>query len=88
MRAIALATEVGADVLLIDEQAGRQAALRRGLKVAGTLSVLDKADQAGLIVFDDVIGQLRKAPSGCLSRSFRDQAKANSLRRRTDRLTS
>lgn len=59
--AIALATEVGADVLLIDEQAGRQAALGRGLKVAGTLSVLDEADQAGLIVFDDVIGQLRKA---------------------------
>jgi predicted nucleic acid-binding protein len=37
--AIALATEVGADVLLIDEQAGRQAALRRRLKVAGTLSM-------------------------------------------------
>ena len=45
---------------LIDEQAGRQEALRRGLKVAGTLSVLDEADQAGLIVFDTVIAELRK----------------------------
>ena len=58
--AIALATEVHADVVLIDEQAGRQEALRRGLKVAGTLSVLDEADQAGLVVFDDVIAELRK----------------------------
>ena len=37
--AIALATEVHADVVLIDEQADRQEALRRGLKVVGTLSV-------------------------------------------------
>ena len=58
--AIALATEVNAEVVLIDEQAGRQEALRRGLKVAGTLSVLDEADQAGLVVFDTVITELRK----------------------------
>ena len=45
--AIALATEMHIDVLLIDEQAGRQEAIRRGLKVAGTLSVLDEADRAG-----------------------------------------
>jgi predicted nucleic acid-binding protein len=58
--AIALATEVHADVVLIDEQAGRQEALRRGLKVAGTLSVLDEADQAGLVIFDDAVAELRK----------------------------
>ena len=38
--AIALATEMHAEVLLIDEQAGRQEAVRRGLRVAGTLSVM------------------------------------------------
>jgi predicted nucleic acid-binding protein len=58
--AIALATEVHAEVVLIDEQAGRQEALRRGLKVAGTLAVLDEADQAGLVLFDDAIAELRK----------------------------
>lgn len=58
--AIALATELRAEVVLIDEQAGRQEALRRGLKVAGTLSVLDEADQAGLVVFDNVLAELRK----------------------------
>jgi predicted nucleic acid-binding protein len=58
--AIALATEVSADVVLIDEHAGRQEALRRGLKVAGTLSLLDEADQAGLVIFDDAVAELRK----------------------------
>ena len=58
--AIALATELRAEVVLIDEQAGRQEALRRGLKVAGTLSILDEADLAGLLVFDNVVAELRK----------------------------
>jgi predicted nucleic acid-binding protein len=31
-----------------------------GLKVAGTLSVLDDADQAGLLRFDDAVARLRK----------------------------
>jgi predicted nucleic acid-binding protein len=58
--AIALATEVHADVVLIDEQAGRQEAVRRGLKVAGTLSVLDEAEQAGLVDFDQAVAELQK----------------------------
>src|ERR1700730_11192362 len=58
--AIALATEVHADVVLIDEQAGRQEAIRRGMRVAGTLSVLDEAEQAGFVSFDQAVAQLRK----------------------------
>ena len=58
--AIALATEMHAEVLLIDEQAGRQEAVRRGLRVAGTLSVLDEADQAGLVSFDQAVAELQK----------------------------
>ena len=57
--AIALATEVHANAVLIDELAGRQEALRRGLKIAGTLSVLDEADQAGIVKFDDAVAALR-----------------------------
>jgi predicted nucleic acid-binding protein len=49
-----------AEVLLMDEQAGRQEALRRGLRVAGTLSVLDEADQAGLVNFEQAVAQLQK----------------------------
>lgn len=58
--AIAIAIELHADVLLIDDQAGRQEAVRRGLKIAGTLSVLDEADQAGLVIFNDAVAELRK----------------------------
>jgi predicted nucleic acid-binding protein len=58
--AITLATEVNADVVLIDEQAGRQEAVRRGLRVAGTLSVLDEAEQAGLIDFNEAVAELQK----------------------------
>jgi predicted nucleic acid-binding protein len=58
--AIALAAELHADVVLIDEQAGRQEAIRRGLKVAGTLSVLDEAAQAGLADFDRALAELQK----------------------------
>jgi predicted nucleic acid-binding protein len=67
-QAIALAIELGAGVLLIDEQAGRQEATRRGLKVAGTLSVLDDADQAGLVKFDEAVARLQNT-SFRLSRS-------------------
>jgi predicted nucleic acid-binding protein len=56
--AIALATEMRAEVLLIDDQAGRQEAARRGLRVAGTLAVLDEADQAGLVDFKLVLARL------------------------------
>lgn len=59
-QAIALASELGAGVLLIDELAGRKEAARRGLKVAGTLSVLDDADRVGLLTFDEAIARLRK----------------------------
>lgn len=52
--------EVRADVLLVDEETGQQEALRRGLRVAGTLSVLDEAEQAGLVSFDHAIAELQK----------------------------
>jgi predicted nucleic acid-binding protein len=58
--AIELAAEVHADVVLIDDQAGRREAVRRGLKIAGTLSVLDEAEQAGLVAFDEALAKLQK----------------------------
>lgn len=58
--AIALAIEIGADALLLDEQAGRREATRRGLRVAGTLSVLDEADRAGLLDFEKAVAALEK----------------------------
>jgi predicted nucleic acid-binding protein len=58
--AIALALSVGADRLLIDEQAGRAEAERRHLVVTGTLGVLAEAHRARLLDFEIALAQLRR----------------------------
>lgn len=47
--AIALAAEIHADLLLMDDRAGVAAARARGLAVTGTLGLLDRAARRGLI---------------------------------------
>ena len=47
--AIVLAKELNADVLLIDDKAGRKVAEREGIKCLGLVGVLLLAKQAGLI---------------------------------------
>jgi predicted nucleic acid-binding protein len=47
--AISLALEMGADLLLIDERAGRQEAEARQIAVAGTLAVLLQASSCGYV---------------------------------------
>lgn len=56
--AIAVALEFGADSLIIDDRRGREEAKRRGLAVAGTLSVISDAASAGLLDFDAAITEL------------------------------
>jgi predicted nucleic acid-binding protein len=48
-QAMALAQELGADHLLIDERAAREAAARLGISVVGTLGVLDEAASRQLV---------------------------------------
>ena len=58
-QAIALAKELKADRLLIDEKAGRAVALREGIPVIGVLGMLLLAKQRGLIAsVGDCIGRL------------------------------
>jgi hypothetical protein len=47
--AIALATERGADIVIIDEQEGRRIATLAGLRVTGALGVLLRAKRIGQI---------------------------------------
>ncbi len=58
--AIALAQEVEAGIVLIDERVGRREAARRGLRVAGTLAVLDEAGRRGLLDFKVALEHLRQ----------------------------
>lgn len=57
--AIALAETMTADLLLIDEAAGRREASRRHILVTGTLGVLRSAAEKGLIDVPDVLGRLQ-----------------------------
>lgn len=60
--AIALAVEINASRLLIDERLGRQVATEKGLKITGVLGILVAAKHRGLItivkpIVDDLINQ-------------------------------
>src|SRR5262245_41625126 len=57
--AIAYASDVRADLLLIDDAAGRAEARRRQLRVTGTLGVLRAAAELGVVDVPDVIRRLR-----------------------------
>jgi predicted nucleic acid-binding protein len=58
--AISLAIELNADRILIDERAGRSAAISHGLKVAGTLAVILDAAEMKLIDGLGVIDRLQQ----------------------------
>src|SRR4051812_4641502 len=57
--AIALAGTIGADLLLIDDAAGRLEAKRRHLRVTGTLGVLRAGAEEGIIDVPDTLSRLR-----------------------------
>jgi len=58
--AIALAEELHADLLLIDDKDGRQEAEKHHLAVTGTLGVLKAAAQQNIIDLSEVIDRLRQ----------------------------
>jgi predicted nucleic acid-binding protein len=57
--AIALASQLRADLLLMDDRKGVIAAERQGLNVTGTLGVLDLAAERGLIDFAETVTALK-----------------------------
>jgi predicted nucleic acid-binding protein len=58
--AIALAEQLNARLLLIDERYGRKIALQRGLPIIGIIGLLDAAATQGLIHLPTVIHRLQE----------------------------
>ena len=57
--AIALATELHADLLLMDDRRGVKAALQRGLAVTGTMGLLTRAARQGILDLADAFERLK-----------------------------
>jgi predicted nucleic acid-binding protein len=60
LEALALAEELHADRLIMDNRAARRVATQRNLIVIGTLGVLAEAVEHGLIDFSDAIARLQQ----------------------------
>jgi predicted nucleic acid-binding protein len=58
--AIQLAASLQADLLLMDDREGVSAARRKGLRVTGTLGILDLAGQRNLADFAQAVERLRQ----------------------------
>lgn len=58
--ALSLALELKADLVLIDDAAAREVAGQRGLLFTGTVGVLTKAAEKGLISLPEAFGRLRE----------------------------
>ena len=58
--AIALAEQLNADLLLLDDRAARQLAIERKLPIIGVLGILGTAAKRGLINFPEAIAQLQQ----------------------------
>lgn len=58
--AIALAEQLGADLIIVDDRDARQMALQRGLNVIGLLGVLGVAAQRNLVNFSVAIERLQQ----------------------------
>ncbi len=57
--AISLARELEADILLVDDRKARGIAKSQGLRIAGTLSVLEQAAVRGFLDLRDALSRLR-----------------------------
>lgn len=58
--AIILAEQLRADAIIMDERDGVQEALRRNLRVTGTLGVLDEAAARGLLNLPEALSRLQQ----------------------------
>ena len=58
--ALTLGMILGADLILIDDRKGAAAALRKGFQVTGTLGLLTRSAQRGLLDLADSLARLKR----------------------------
>lgn len=80
--AILLALHLKADLILMDERDGVEHAQRLGLAVVGTLGILDRAAERGLIELAPVIARLRQTNFRVDPALLEQLLAADALRRR------
>ncbi len=78
--AIALAKELHADLVLMDDRVGREYAQKQGLRVTGVLGVLRDAADQGLIDLEAVLERLHQETNFRAPRSLLDEV-LNDFRR-------
>jgi predicted nucleic acid-binding protein len=59
-QALALAIEIRADLVLLDDKVARRIALRESMKVKGTLGIVADAAKAKLLDFTETVEQLQR----------------------------
>jgi len=79
--AIALAVQMGVELLLVDERLAANVARSLGLKATGTLGVLDWAAERKLIELPSVLTLLRQTNFRCSDRLYADLLRRDALRR-------
>lgn len=80
--AISLALELGADLLLADDKRARREAAARGLRILGTLGVLQRAGDRGILDLPKAIARLRETDFIIADRLLDDALRRYAKRRR------
>lgn len=80
--AISLALELQADIVLIDERKGMQAATALGLVVTGTLAVLELASERQLLHLPSAIAALRQTTFRASERLYEEMLRRAAERER------
>ncbi|HEY3856043.1 MAG TPA: DUF3368 domain-containing protein [Verrucomicrobiae bacterium] len=83
--AICLAQEIHADALIVDESAARQHARERGLRVTGTIGVLELAASKNLLRLSEALASLRETNFHASETLLQQALERDQARRRTNR---
>lgn len=80
--AIALACELKATQLLVDDRAARRIVVQRGLLITGTLGILEQAAELGLLNLPEVLQKLLRTNFRINADVIRQALESDSIRQK------